>query len=175
MILRAALPAILLLAASFPAPAFDSGAWMARRDDLSDAMRLKSVHAEAEKRIASGGATAEGVEAPVESWPDGKPKTLMTAKSGLYSADGDIITATEVSVRMYAEDGKEQGRLDAKTGTYDRRTRTGWMDGGAEIHFDGYTAKGDNIYFSLNDEFIKILSRPELRAKPGNLKLEKAF
>ena len=171
----AAIAALVLLASSFAAPAFDSASWMARRDDLSDAMRLKTLHEAAEKRIAAGEATAEGIEAPVESWPDGRPKTVMTAKSGIYGQDGDIMTAVEVSVRMYSVDGKEQGRLDAKTGTFDRRTRTGWMGGGAELRFDGYTAKGDNIYFSLNDEFIKILSRPELRAKPGNLKLEKVL
>lgn len=163
------------LAARLGAPAVEFDSWMARRDDMSDAERLRAVHASAMASIRAGGATAEGVEVHVEYWPDGNVKTLLLAGKAVMSQDRCMITAEGVEMRQFDSSGAVSASVSAGECTVDRKTRSAWVEGSAEFLWDGHTGRGSNIYFSFPDEFIKITMNSEFHAKTrslDNLKME---
>ena len=153
--------------------AFDSEAWLARRNDMSDAERLRTAHTNAVAAIRAGNGVAEGIRVELEYWPDGSVKTLMTAARGTVAQDRDVVTALDVKVRQFGEDGALTGSIDAGECTADRKTRSAWIEGRAEGLWDGNSACGENIYFSFPDGFIKITANPEFRVKSGNLRVDK--
>ena len=53
----------------------------------------------------------------------------------------------------------------------DRTTKTGWVDGSANMVYGTSTVKGRGVYFSLTREFIKIFSQSEIRTKGGKIDL----
>lgn len=169
--------ALLSACAALFAPcagAFDGAAWLARRDDMSGAERLRAIHAAAAAAIAVS-PPVEDVEMPMEYWPDGRAKTVMHAARGSFSQDRNFVTAEDVLVKRFREDGTLEGEIHAEACTLDRKTREAWAEGSVEMEWDGYKAKGCGIYFSFSEEFIKITSQPEIRTKAGKFNLEKVL
>ncbi len=153
------------------AEAFDSEAWLEKREILSrEAERLMSAYTNISAKVAE---PAENVTVPVESFPDGAIKTVVQAKKAQYFLQEGFIWAENVVVKRFRSPGKLEFRIDARNCIIDRATKSGWVNGKAIIRHDGTVFYGDGVYFSSPEGFVSSWSdtRVEIRGmKTGSLK-----
>ena len=151
------------------AAAFSSERWLAKRADDSDMQRLRAAFAECAKKTT---APAENVSMVLESYPDGKVKSRITAARATIFPDSNFIWAENIHLEQFDATGTNlTAKLDAENCLVDRKSNTGWVDGNANMVYGESTVKGRGIYFSLTDEFIKIFSQSEIRTKGGKLNI----
>lgn len=157
------LASLLLSFASAGVLAFDSGKWLAERGDDSDMFRLQSEYAECVKKID---APAENVALPLEYYPNGIVKSRLKAQKAYMFADTGFIWGENIKVEQYKEDGRTvEAYLTADNCIVDRKSKSGWVEGNAQMDWDGTSIRGRGIYFSFDREFIKIFSQTEIRTK----------
>lgn len=157
------LASLLLAFASAGVLAFDSGKWLAERGDDSDMLRLQSEYAECVKKID---APAENVALPLEYYPNGIVKSRLKAQKVCMFMDTGFIWGENIKVEQYKEDGRTvEAYLTADNCIVDRKSKSGWVEGNAQMDWDGTSIKGRGIYFSFDREFIKIFSQTEIRTK----------
>ena len=158
-----------VLAAGAAAAAFSSERWLAERADDSDMLRLRAAFAECSKKAV---APAENVSMVLEAYPDGTVKSRITAARATIFPDSSYIWAEQIRLEQFDETGTNRtARLDAENCLVDRATKTGWVDGNANMVYGASTIKGRGVYFSLTREFIKIFSQSEIRTKGGKIDL----
>ncbi len=156
-----------VLVAGAAVGAFSSERWLAERADDSDMLRLRAAFAECAKKVV---APAENVSMVLESYPDGKAKSRITAARAMIFSDSSYIWAEKIRLEQFDATGTNRtARLDAENCLVDRATKTGWVDGNADMLYGDATVKGRGIYFSLTREFIKIFSQSEIRTKGGKI------
>lgn len=162
---------ISLLAAAAQAAAFDSTAWLEKREILSrEAERLMAAYTNISAKVTE---PAENVTVPVESFPDGAIKTVVQARKAQYFLQEGFIWAENVVVKRFRSPGKLEFRIDARNCIIDRSTKSGWANGKAIIRHDGTVFYGDGIYFSSPEGFVTSWrdTRVEIRGiKTGSLK-----
>lgn len=158
--------ASLLVAAT--AVAFDSEAWMEKRNDATEMNRLKAAY---EKYAGDTSAPADNLTIPIELYKDGRIKTRLTAaRAKLFPQEG-YVWAEDIVIEQYKPDGAIAARLSAENCVVDRNAKSGWSRGFATATSDGYTISGRGIYFSLEREFITITSDSEIRMSAKTLDL----
>ena len=156
-----------VLVAGAAVGAFSSERWLAERADDSDMLRLRAAFAECAKKVV---APAENVSMVLESYPDGKAKSRITAARAMIFSDSSYIWAEKIRLEQFDATGTNRtARLDAENCLVDRATKTGWVDGNADMLYGDATVKGRGIYFSLTREFIKIFSQSEIHTKGGKI------
>lgn len=162
---------IPLLVFAVSAPAFDSTAWLEKREILSrEAERLAVAYTNYAARVSE---PAENVSVPVESFPDGAIKTLVQARRAQYFLEEGFIWAENVVVRRYRAPGKLEFRIDARNCIVDRSTKSGWANGKAIVRSDETVFCGDGIYFSAPEGYVSAWNdaKIEMRGvKSGSLK-----
>ena len=107
-------------------------------------------------------APVENLSLPLEYYPSGLVKSRLHAEQAQIFPDG-MVFATGVRIQMYDESGKRDGYLKAEDCLYDRQAAHGYCKGKAEVLKGTDLIKGVGIYFSISNEFIKILSNCEIR------------
>lgn len=158
--------AACLLAAG-TAAAFSSEKWLAERADDSDMLRLRAAFAECAQKVV---APAENVSMVLESYPDGKVKSRINAARANIFPDSGYVWAEKIRLEQFDQTGTNKtASLVAENCLVDRTTKTGWVDGNANMTYGDSTVKGRGIYFSLTREFIKIFSQSEIRTKGGKI------
>ena len=162
---------VLLLAAGLlaagVAAAFSSERWLAERSDDSDMLRLRAAFAECAKKTV---APAENVSMVLETYTNGVVKSRVTAARAMIFSDSSFVWAEDIHLEQFDETGTNlTARLDAENCLVDRETKTGWVDGNANMVYGDATVKGRGIYFSLTREFLKIFSQSEIRTKGGKI------
>ncbi len=156
-----------VLAAGAAVAAFSSERWLAERADDSDMLRLRAAFAECTKKTV---APAENVSMVLESYTNGTVKSLITAARATIFPDSGYIWAENIRLEQFDATGTNlTARLDAENCLVDRTTKTGWVDGNANMVYGKSTVKGRGIYFSLTREFIKIFSQSEIRTQGGKI------
>ncbi len=149
------------------AAAFSSERWLAKREDDSDMLRLRAAFGECAKKTVE---PAENVCMVLETYTNGTVKSRITAARAMFFPDSKYIWAEDIHLERFDTTGTNlTARLDAENCLVDRKTKTGWVDGNANMVYGGATVKGRGIYFSLTNEFIKIFSQSEIRTKVGNI------
>ncbi|MDD2601174.1 MAG: hypothetical protein PHO37_18445 [Kiritimatiellae bacterium] len=115
-------------------------------------------------------APVERLSLPLEYFPSGLVKARLYAEQAQIFPDG-MVFATGVRVQLYDESGKRDGYLKAEDCLYDRQASHGYCKGKAEVLKGSDLIKGVGIYFSIPNEFIRILSNCEIRTNrfQGNL------
>ena len=148
--------------------AFNSEQWLNERADDSDMMRLRVAYRDCLAKIES---PAENVVFPLESFPDGSVKSRLTAARAQMFTDSEYIWGEGIRVEQYREVGSTNvwASLTAENCIVDRKTKSGWVEGNATMVYGDSSVKGRGIYFSLPREFIKILSKCEIRTKGAKL------
>ena len=144
--------------------AFNSEQWLVERADDSDMMRLRVAYRDCVAKIE---APAENVVFPLESFPDGSVKSRLTAVRAQMFSDSDYIWGEGIRVEQYREAGNTNvwASLTAENCIVDRKTKSGWVEGNATMAYGDSSVKGRGVYFSLPREYIKILSKCEIRTK----------
>lgn len=162
---------IAVIALSFRSMAFDSTAWLEKREILSrEAERLMVAYTNFAARVSQ---PAENVAVPVELFPDGAIKTIIEAKKAQYFLQEGFIWAENVVVRRFRAPGKLEFRIDARNCVVDRTTKSGWANGKALVRHDGTVFYGDGIYFSSPEGYVSSWrdTKVEVRGvKSGSLK-----
>ena len=104
----------------------------------------------------------ENLVLPLDAFPNGRMKARLRAKKSQIFPDG-VIFAEGVDVELLAEDGRVDGRLTAEGCLFDRKAKRGYCEGLVGVEKGGDRLKGRGMYFSIEDQFIKILSECEIR------------
>ncbi len=148
---------------------FDSGAWLTKRAMFDrEAERLQAAYTNC---VANLRTPAENVTVPIEHYPDGAVKASVTARKAQFFLDEGLVWCEGVCVRECGPDGRtERGRVEAESCVIDRETRSGWADGRARATYGRTTVEGRGIYFSFEEEFVKITSEVEITSR--DLKFE---
>ena len=155
---------ISLCLLAMAAGAFSSKKWLEERGDDSDVQRLRAAFVDCAKRLNEKlEAPAENVTVPIETFADGTVKSRLTAARAHVFAQTGYIWGEDVKVEQYREDGTVYASLQAENCIVDRKTKSGWVAGAAQMTYGDASVKGRGIYFSLSREFIKIFSQSEIR------------
>ena len=170
-ILVSRLASLVICLAALSSFAFDSDGWLGKREVLSrEAERLQAAYKACVARIIE---PATDVKLPVESYPDGSVKALVTAKRAQFFIDSPYVWGADVVVTQFATNGTEEARVTAESCVIDRSTKSGWVEGHVRAQYMGNVVEGDGIYFSFAEEFITITSNTVIKAK--DQKIGKAF
>lgn len=164
--MRLLLSITVFFAALACSAAFSSAKWLEKRGDDSDVLRLRAAYSDCVKKLE---APAENVSIPLESFPDGTVKSRVTAARAHMFQDTGFIWGEKIRVEQFKEDGSVYASLDAENCVVDRKTKSGWVEGAAQMVYGDSSVKGRGIYFSLADEFIKIFSQSEIRTGHSGL------
>ena len=120
-----------------------------------DEARLKNMYGEIVARVDR---PAEDVIVPIECYDDGAVKTDVTAARAQFFDREGLVWCGDVTVRQYDTDGSVKLELAAKGCLFDRKTRSGWLDGQAAGRFGSTVMSGNGIFFSYKDELVRITS-----------------
>ena len=148
--------AVLLFAfcVSRSAFAFNSADWMGKREVLArEAERLMAAYTNCVAQLQT---PAEDVTVPVETFDDGSVKLVVFAKKAQYFLDKGLVWAEDVVVKKFKMDGSLDARIDAKNCVVDRLTKSGWAEGPATVVHGKTTFKGDGVFFSSPDAYVKV-------------------
>ena len=164
---------IALILAAMSAHAFDSASWLEQRALLDhEAARLKAEYPKFRERVYK---PAENVVIPVESHPDGSVKTTVVAERAQIFLQEGYVWAEGVEIRQLRPDGTVESSIDADNCIVDRSTKSGWTEGHASAKYKGEAElEGDNLYFSAEEEYIKIFTNTVLRADGRELRSVRA-
>ena len=140
--------------------AFNTAEWTEKREALNcEAERLHSVYSNCLKRTD---APAEDVTVPLEKHEDGSLKTVVFAKRARYYLNEGIVFAEDVVVRKFDKDGEENSRIEAKSCVIDRFTKSGWAEGPASVKHHKTLMKGEDVYFSSPENYVKTYRRTDV-------------
>lgn len=148
----------LLLAlslAALSASAFDSEAWLGRRDAYgAEAERMAGLFAKYEALSTS---PAENIELPVETWPDGSVRVSVGARQAQFFLNEGFLWGRGVKLSRYREDGSLEAQIDAEDCLVDRVRRSGWAQGLATAKYgDEVRLEGRRVYFSFTNRYVRI-------------------
>lgn len=112
----------------------------------------------------------ENLTLPLDYYDNGCMKAVLHAQKAQMLPDG-IIFAEGVCVDLLAADGKPDGKLIAEGCLFDRQAKRGYCEGAVNVVKGTDRLKGRGMYFSIEEQFIKILSECEIRTQRIPLKL----
>ena len=134
--------------------AFDSAEWHGKRELFArEAERLMVAYSNCAARVSE---PAEQVTIPVETFPDGSVKTLVSAKKARYFLKEGLVWAEDVEVRQNAADGSVAGRIEAASCVVDRNSRSGWAEGAAKVTYGKSVLTGSGVFFSAPESYVKV-------------------
>lgn len=104
----------------------------------------------------------ENLMLPLDHHPNGRIKAQLRAQKAQIFLDG-MIFAEGVSVELLKDDGQPDGLLTAAGCLFDRNAKHGYCEGPVSLEKSGDRLKGRGMYFSFEEQFIKILNECEIR------------
>jgi hypothetical protein len=119
----------------------------------------------AEKWGASKAAMTSPVEnltLPLDYYVSGRIRAILRAQKAQLLPDG-LVYAEGVRVDMLTEAGQPDGWLKAEACLFDRTAKKGYCEGAVSVEKGGDRLKGRGMYFSFEQQFIKILGECEIR------------
>ncbi len=112
----------------------------------------------------------ENLALPLDYHANGRTKAVLRAVKAQLIGDG-VIYAEGVSVELLTEEGLPDGRLTAEACLFDRANKQGYCEGLVSVTKGSDRLKGRGMYFSIEAQFIKILSECEIRTQRIPLKV----
>ena len=104
----------------------------------------------------------ENLMLPLDYYSNGRVRAVLRAQKAQMLQDG-LVYAEGVRVDMHTEDGHPDGQLTAEACLFDRNTKQGYCEGVVSVEKSGDRIKGRGMYFSMEQQFIKILAECEIR------------
>lgn len=151
------------MVASAATTSFDAEAWLSKREILTrEAERLRGAYSNCLARVDH---PSENVKVPIETFPDGAIKSMLTASRVLLFLDLDFIWADHVVIEQLSEKGAKPAHLEAAFGVVDRQTKSGWAEGPARLEYETTTCTGEDVYFSSPEGFVSIYRDTRIVAK----------
>lgn len=144
---------ILACGLSLTASAFDSDAWLAKRELLNQEVdRLRAQYTNLVTHVVN---PAENVIVPFETFDDGSVKTILQAEKAQYFVDGGFVWAHGVTVKKFKRDGSLDLQIEAGECLVDRHTKSGWVQGPARLTMDKTVMNGEDVYFSSPEGYVR--------------------
>ena len=112
----------------------------------------------------------ENLTLPLDYYDNGRIKAVLHARKA-QMFENSLIFAEDVTVDMLTVDGKPDGHLTAEGCLFDRQAKRGYCEGAVSVVKGSDRLKGRGMYFSIEEQFIKILSECEIRTTRIPLKL----
>lgn len=109
-------------------------------------------------------APVEKLVLPLDHYPNGRARAIFRAEKSQLLSDG-LIYAEGVAVDLLTESGEPDGRLTAEGCLFDRTKKEGYCEGLVSVVKGSDRLKGRGMYFSIEAQFIKILSECEIRTR----------
>ena len=142
--------------------AFNSEEWLGKRELFArEAERLRAAYSNC---VANLETPADDIALPVETFADGSVKTRIEAKKAQYFLDKGLVWAKDVKVRRFRADGTQEACIDAESCVVDRESRSGWAEGPASAKHEKTTFRGDGIYFSAPDSYVKVFAASDVES-----------
>lgn len=119
------------------------------------------------------GDPASGLKLPVQSWPDGRTRTLVLAKEAWISGE-DLawVRGRRVRVEQFRADGELEGVLEADEVAVDRASMLAVVKGRVKGNFGNDRLTGVGALVDLDANYVKILKKAEILTKRlGDAKL----
>lgn len=157
---RAVAAALCLVSVVHAAGDAEVDQWFSRHSD--DEWRPLAARWDSVK--AAMQAPTENLALPLDFHPNGRVRARLKAEKAQVFADGTIF-AEGVEVEMLTDTGAADGQLTAEGCLFDRETKRGYCDGPVSVAKDGDMLKGRGMYFSIEDQFIKIMGECEIRTR----------
>jgi hypothetical protein len=101
---------------------------------------------------------------PLDAYPNGRIKARLRAEKAQMLLE-DMIFAEGVTVELFSEEGRADGKLTAEGCLFDRKNKNGYCEGLVGVEKDGDRLKGKGMYFSFEAQFIKIMADCEIRTQ----------
>ena len=112
----------------------------------------------------------ENLTLPLDYYPSGRSRAVLRAQKAQILMEG-LIFAEGVCVDMFTEGGQPDGQLTAAGCLFDRKAKQGYCEGAVSVAKSGDRLKGRGMYFSMDEQFIKILAECEIRTRRIQLNL----
>lgn len=103
----------------------------------------------------------ENLMLPLDYHPNGRLRAVLRASKSHMLADGLIFTQG-VTVDLMTAEGTPDGQLTAEGCLFDRNAKHGYCEGAVTVVKGTDRIKGRDMYFSIENQFIKILSECEI-------------
>lgn len=104
----------------------------------------------------------EGIVVPLETYPDGSVRTsVLAGKAQFFDGEG-LVWCADALVRQFDAAGRETMSLKCAAGIFDRNTKTGWLEGPVQGRYDRTDLTGCGVYFSVDEEYVRIASEVEI-------------
>ena len=145
---------------AFETLAFNSEEWLGKRELFArEAERLQAAYTNC---VANLETPAEDVTVPVETFDDGSVKVMIFAKKAQYFLDTGLVWAEDVTVRRFKPDGTLEARIEARNCVVDRFSKSGWAEGPATVVHGKTVFRGDGVYFSSQDAYVKVFNQTDV-------------
>lgn len=148
--------------------AFDSVAWLTKVEIFErEAERLRAEQGRVSKMVKD---PAENVSVTLEKHADGSVKTVLTAKQAQFFLDIGFVWGKDVVVTEYNLDGTPRGFITGQDCFVDRETKSGWVEGRIHAVYDKMTLDGEQVYFSFEEEYVRIFNDSQITSSGLKLK-----
>lgn len=139
-----------------------SEAALARYSAPGNPERYRSLLTQMREAPETLGAPAKQVRLPVQSWPNGRAKTMVFAKEAWVTLDMQGVRARNVHVEHYREDGALAGALDAEEVLVDRTKQLAVVKGRIKGSFGPDKLSGVGALIDFETQYVKILRRARI-------------
>lgn len=137
--------------------------WQETRSMMShEVARLKKLYPSLAAKVLK---PAENVTLPIEYHSDGSLKSEIKAKKAYFflgKGKNNFVWGEGVVVRQYTTEGEVEAEIQAKACIVDRETKSGWAEGPARARYGATVVTGEGVYFSFEEEYVKITSKVEI-------------
>jgi hypothetical protein len=136
----------------------DAAQWFARHTDQV----WQPLAAKWDASKASMTSPVENLTLPLDYYENGRMKAVLHAKRAQMLGE-EYVFAEGVLVDLLTVDGKPDGKLVAEGCLFDRQAKRGFCRGAVHVVKGTDRIWGRGMYFSIDEQFIKILSECEIR------------
>ena len=137
--------------------------WLAKRMDTT---AWEALSAKWDEASASKTTPVENLVLPLDHYKTGREKgrirTLLKAEKAHLLGE-DLVFAWNVKIELLLPDGTPELTLVAEDCLVERNTKRGFCRGAVDIKSEADHLKGRGMYFSTDEQFIKLLSECEIR------------
>lgn len=159
---------LAVLGSTLAVQAFDSVAWLTKVEIFErEAERLRAEQGRISKLVKD---PAENVSVTLEKHADGSVKTVLKAKQAQFFLDIGFVWGKDVVVTEYNLDGTPRGFITAQDCFVDRETKSGWVEGRIHAVYDKMTLDGEQVYFSFEEEYVRIFNDSQITSSGMKLK-----
>ncbi len=104
----------------------------------------------------------ENLVLPLDYHDNGRVRATIRAEKAQMLADG-ILIAEKIKLEMFRDNGSVEGSLTADSCIYDRTRKLGYSPGKAFMVRDSDSLSGRKLYFSTEEQYVKIMAECEVR------------